>query len=144
MNMIRVDTCSSNGCLDALQMILDGKYNIQKGLENLCEAQKDLICKRKCEAEANLVEGITQVKTGLCEIKEGLDFISDIIDREDLKNFQEGIRCICIGLKDLCEALEDLRCGRLCEAEENLVNGIRKVEQGLCKIEKGIEGILAH
>ncbi|MEL7657706.1 MAG: hypothetical protein AAGU75_17565, partial [Bacillota bacterium] len=144
MSVIRFDTCSSNGCLGALQNILDGKLNIQKGLDDLCEAQKNLLCRRKCQAEEDLVEGIRRVKTGLCQIKEGLEFLHGTMDRKDLKCFEEGIRDICQGLKCLCEALDDLRGGRICEAEENLTKGIRKVQIGLCKIEKGIEGILNH
>jgi len=39
-----------------LQTILDGIFNIRKGLEDLCEALEDLRCGKLCEAKENLVE----------------------------------------------------------------------------------------
>ena len=53
--------------------------------------------------------------------------------REAICMLQEGIADIRQGLKNLCKALEDLRCHRDCCAQENLVKGIACIEAGLQK-----------
>lgn len=137
------DTDSGLGSnrLDGIQNILDGKFDIRQGIDDLCEALRDIRCHREYEAEINVVNGIRHIKEGLCEIKIGLRELHGLIDREDRREIKEGVRDICKGLKDLCQVLKDICCGCWCEAEENLVKAIAQIEKGLCRIEKGLDDV---
>lgn len=132
------------GCgnrLEGIQDILDGKFRIRKGLDELCKALKELRCGKEYEAQINIVNGIHNIKEGLRDIKEGLCELRCLIDRRDRKEIKEGIRDICCGLKILCCVLKDICCGRICEAEEGLVEAIKLIEKGLCKIEKALDSL---
>lgn len=137
------DTDSSLGSnrLDGIQNILDGKFDIRQGIDELCEALKDVRCRREYKAEINVVNGIRHIKEGLCQIRKGLRKLRGSIDRESRKEIKEGVRDICRGLKDLCQVLKDICCGCWREAEENLVRAIKQIKKGLCRIEKGIDDI---
>ena len=127
--------------LNGIQNILDGKFNIRQGIDDLCEALRDIRCHREYEAEINVVNGIRHIKEGLCQIKMGLRELRGRIDREDRREIKEGVRDICIGLKELCQVLKDICCGCWCEAEKNLERAIRQIEKGLCRIDKGLDDL---
>lgn len=133
--------CVGNDRLDGIQSILDGKNCIIQGLEHLCEALKNVRCKKEFEAEINVVKGIHFIKEGLRKIRNGLCRLHGMIDREALKKIKEGVREICCALKELCGVLKDICCGRFCEAEEGLVKAIKRIKKGLCKIEKALDDI---
>lgn len=126
---------------DAVQYILNGKFDVHQGLKELCQALKYLRCGKEYEAELNIVNGIHHIKQGLCQIGKGLHKLRGIVDCEDLREIKEGIFLICQALDCLCGVLKDICCGRVCEAEEALVKAIRQIEKGLCKIEKGLEDL---
>jgi uncharacterized coiled-coil DUF342 family protein len=135
------DSGLGNNRLDGIQNILDGKFDIRQGIEDLCEALRDIRCRREYKAEINVVNGIRHIKEGLCQIKKGLRELRGQIDREDRREIKEGVRDICRGLKDLCQVLKDICCGCWCEAEKNLVRAIKQIEKGLCRIDKALDDI---
>lgn len=57
---------------------------------------------------------------------------------EGIQNILNGKSAVHEGLKELCQALKDLRCDREYEAQLNVVNGIHHIKQGLCEIGKGL------
>jgi len=87
------------------------------------------------------VNGRHHIKKGLCQLVKGVDQLQGVLSCEAKKEIKEGIRDICQGLKELCEVLKDICCGRVCEAEKNLVCAIKLIEKGFCRIEKGLEDI---
>jgi hypothetical protein len=127
--------------LNGIQNILDGKFNIRQGIDDLCKALRDIRCRREYEAEINVVNGIRHIKEGLCQIKIGLRELRGLIDCEDRREIKEGVRDICIGLKELCQVLKEICCGCWHEAEENLERAIRQIEKGLCRIDKGLDDL---
>jgi hypothetical protein len=132
------DRTLSNSRLEGIQDILDGKFEIRRGLDELCEALRDTRCGREYEAQKNIVEGVHHIKEGICLIKKGLCKLRGQVDRKHLKEIRKGICVIKRGLENLCRALNDLCCGKTEEAEKNLVNGICRIEEGLCMIDKDL------
>ena len=51
-------------------------------------------------------------------------------------NFHKGIECIEEGIEAQCVGLKQLKRGDICEGKEHILFGLRKVEEGLCCIEK--------
>lgn len=132
---------AGNDRLKGIQDILDGKFNICQGLDDLREALRDVRCGREFEAQTNVVNGIHHIKEGLRDIKRGLRELRNRIDCRDRKLIKEGIRDICRALEELCDVLKNICCGCRHKAEEQLVNAICCIEKGLCKIEKGLDDI---
>lgn len=140
MGSYQNDSCRSER-LEGIQNILDGKYDICRGLEYLCEALRELRCGREYEAEINVVNGIHHIKEGLCQIRIGLQTSRRIISCESRREIKNGIREICKALSELCEVLKEICCGCREDAEERLVHAICRVKKGLACIEKGLEDL---
>jgi len=135
------DRHGNSSRLDGIQNILDGKFDVRQGLEELCEALRNLRCGNEFEAELNVVNGIHHIKEGLREIEKGLCELKGTVNREALREIKRGVCDIREALGALCEVLKLICCGQLCEAEEILVKAIKLIEKGLCRIEKGLDHI---
>lgn len=137
--------CGDSGNrVEGMQDALNGKYNIYQGLEDLCQALKDLRCGKEYETMKNVVNGIHRIKKGLCEVKEGLHGLGGRIDNRGLREIKAGIQCICKGLEVLCSVLKDTCCGNFDEAEKCLVEAIELIKSGFCKIDKGLDDICLY
>lgn len=129
---------------EGIQDILDAKYFICQGLDDLCMALKSLRCGKLYEAQKYLVDGIHCIKKGICLLEKELQGLCNRIDHKTLKEIQEGICVIREGIEILCGVLKDICCEQECEAEKCLVKGIRLVKEGLCIIEKALDRLFLY
>lgn len=123
-------------CIRGIEDIREGVCNARKGLACLCEALEALRCCQLCEAEQLLNNGICLVKEALCQIERGLCQAENDLGCQEVRDIQEGIRCLRKGLEVACRALNELRCRRVCEAIECLEKAACLIKSGICKIER--------
>lgn len=127
-----------------IQDVLNGKFSISQGLQDLCKALKCLGYGKEYETQKALVEGIHYIKKGLYLLENGLHELRGEISRSAIKEIEESICCIHSGLKVLCEVLKDVCCEQKCEAEKALVEGTRLIKEGLCGLEKALDDICLY
>ncbi|QAT43334.1 hypothetical protein [Aminipila luticellarii] len=120
--------------LNGIKDLKEGLCNLQQGVKYLCNALDALRCYKICEADNCLLKGICQSEKGLCQCERGLRNLNDDLDRQEIRTIREGICKIRNGIQDICDVWEDLRrqCG--CQIEEDLVNGIADIKEGIDRI----------
>ena len=127
--------CNDNGCHNGgIQVMEKGVYEIQEGINLVCEGLRDIESGKVCEGGREVSDGMYLIKEGTGFVNEGMRCAPCDPCGCGYENIRQGISEENVGIRYMNEGLCDIRKGNVCD-------GIRELHEGICDCENGTKCI---